>query len=205
MALAVLALGAATVRAADLQITVDDSAGQPLIDTVIYAELVGGAVAARPNSGAPVVIDQIHKAFVPRVTVVQTGTAVDFPNSDNIRHEVYSFSPAKVFTSKLYSGKQSAPVVFDKPGAVALGCNIHDHMLAWVRVVNTPYFTKSGTDGIGTITGLKPGDYRLSVWYPAADSEPKVQDIHVNAEGAHLAVQLQPPVTKVATATPAAP
>lgn len=86
-----------------------------------------------------------------------------------------------MFTSKLYSGKQTAPVVFDKPGAVALGCNIHDHMLAWMRSVDTPYFTKSGANGSGTLAGLKPGDYRFSVWYPGADSEPQVQQIHLGA------------------------
>ena len=203
MGLAVIVLGAAAAQAADLQITVNDSAGEPLADMVMYAEPIGGAAAAQPYTGAPVVIDQIHKEFVPRVTVVQTGTPIDFPNSDNIRHEVYSFSPAKVFTSKLYSGRQAAPVVFDKPGAIALGCNIHDRMLAWVRVVNTPYFAKSGANGSGTISGLKPGDYRLSVWYPAADSEPEVQQIHVNAEGAHLAVQLQPRLAKATAAAPA--
>jgi len=202
--LATLTLGPAVVHAADLQITVNDPGGQPLADMVMYAEPVGGATAPQPYSGAQVVIDQIHKEFVPRVTVVQTGTSIDFPNSDNIRHEVYSFSPAKDFTSKLYSGKPAAPVVFDKPGAVALGCNIHDHMLAWVRVVDTPYFAKSGADGVGTIAGLKPGDYRLSVWYPAADSEPEVQQIHVDAEGTHLAVQLHPPVSQAATAAAAA-
>jgi hypothetical protein len=97
-------------------------------------------------------------------------------------------------------------VEFDKPGAVALGCNIHDHMIAWVRVVDTPYFAKSGTDGSSTLTGLKPGDYRLSVWYPGPDSEPKVQQVHVGLEGAHATVQLEPPVLpRSASATTGAP
>jgi hypothetical protein len=125
--------------------------------------------------------------------VVQTGTHVDFPDSDNIRHEVYLFWPAKVFTMKLYSGRQAAPVEFNKAGVVTLGCNIHDHMLAGVKVVETPYFNKSATDGTSTLAGLEPGDYRLSVWYPGSESEPQVQQIHGGVESAtRVIVVLQP-------------
>jgi plastocyanin len=188
---------------ADLRVDVRDSTGAPLVDMVVYAEALAAAPAP-PATAAHAVIDQVHKQFVPRVTVVQTGTLVDFPNSDNIRHEVYSFSEARVFTTKLYSGRQAAPVEFDKPGTVALGCNIHDHMIAWVRVVDTPYFAKSGTDGTSTLTGLKPGDYRLSVWYPGPESEPKVKQVHVGVEGAHESVQLQAPVLPLTKSPPLA-
>jgi plastocyanin len=176
--------------AADLRIDVQDARGAPLADIVVYAEALDGAPPARASPAPHAVIDQVHRQFVPRVSVIQTGTLVDFPNSDNIRHEVYSFSAPRVFTTKLYAGKQAAPVEFDKPGAVALGCNIHDHMIAWVRVVDTPYFAKSDADGKSTLTGLKPGDYRLSVWYPGPDSDPQVRQVHVGVEGAHEAVQL---------------
>ncbi len=84
---------------------------------------------------------------MPRVTVVRTGTAVTFPNSDHIRHQVYSFSHAKIFTLKLYAGSPQHAVVFDQPGLVVLGCNIHDRMVAFVGVVDSPYFAK--TDGFG--------------------------------------------------------
>jgi plastocyanin len=182
---------------AELRVDVRDMAGAPLADMVVYAEALDGAPAP-PATAAHAVIDQINKQFVPHVSVIQKGTLVDFPNSDNIRHEVYSFSQPRVFTTKLYSGKQAAPVEFDKPGAVALGCNIHDHMIAWVRVVDTPYFGKSGADGTSTLTGLKPGDYRLSAWYPGPNSEPKVRQVHVGAEGAHETVQLEAPAASVA-------
>ena len=173
-----------------------DPAGAPLADMVVYAEALDASPV--PHATAThAVIDQVHKQFVPRVSVIQTGTFVDFPNSDNIRHEVYSFSGPRVFTTKLYSGRQAEPVEFDKPGAVALGCNIHDHMIAWVRVVDTPYFAKSGADGTSTLGGLKPGDYRLSVWYPGPNSEPKVTKVHLGAEGAHAAVQVEAPLAAI--------
>jgi plastocyanin len=190
---------------AELRVDVRDTAGAPLTDMVVYADALEAAPAP-PATAAHAVIDQVHKQFVPRVSVIRTGTLVDFPNSDNIRHEVYSFSEPRVFTTKLYAGKQAAPVEFDKPGAVALGCNIHDHMIAWVRVVDTPYFAKSAADGTSTLTGLKPGDYRLSVWYPGPESEPKVQQVHVGTEGTHVTVKLAPPVLpRTAPAIPAAP
>jgi plastocyanin len=110
-------------------------------------------------------IDQIDKQFVPLVTVIRTGTAVTFPNRDQIRHQVYSFSPAKTFTLKLYAGSPKTAVVFDKPGLVVLGCNIHDKMLAFVAVVNSPYFVKIPASGTATLN-LPPGHYGLRVWHP---------------------------------------
>ena len=191
-----------TATGAELRVDVRDPAGVPLADMVVYAEALDAAPAPHATA-AHAVIDQVNKQFVPRVSVIQTGTFVDFPNSDNIRHEVYSFSEPRVFTTKLYSGRQAEPVEFDKAGAVALGCNIHDHMIAWVRVVDTPYFGKSGADGASTLSGLKPGDYRLSVWYPGPRSEPKVSQVHVGVDGAHAAVQVEAPAP--ALAAPAAP
>jgi hypothetical protein len=90
---------------------------------------------------------------------------VTFPNSDNIRHQVYSFSKAKTFNLKLYSGTQAAPVVFDKAGLVVLGCNIHDRMVAFVGVVDTPYFAKTDASGRATID-LPPARYAMKVWHP---------------------------------------
>lgn len=181
-ALATLLLLAAVgpVFAGELDVEVRDLAGNALQDAVIFLEPTAGM---RPPAQAPkTTIDQVNKEFVPLVTVIEAGTEVSFPNSDNIRHSIYSFSPAKVFTTKLYSGKQAPPVIFDKPGLVVLGCNIHDHMIAWVVVVDTPYFSKTGADGLGAIKGLGPGDYRLSLWYPAAQFEPHVEQIHLGAE-----------------------
>jgi plastocyanin len=155
-----LALGATSAMAADLTVEVLDANGKTVPDAVLYAEPAKGSPPATP-ANAHAVIDQVNKEFVPLVTVIQAGTSVNFPNKDNIRHSIYSFSPAKTFTTKLYAGREAAPVTFDKPGLVVLGCNIHDTMVAWVFVVDTPWFTKTGADGTGTIKGLPAGEYHI--------------------------------------------
>ena len=111
------------------------------------------------------VLDQRNTQFVPRVSVVTVGTPVSFPNSDNVRHQVYSFSPAKRFELPLYSGKPAAPVVFATPGVVELGCNIHDWMLAYVVVVDTPYHAITDARGQARIQA-PAGTYTLRVWHP---------------------------------------
>jgi hypothetical protein len=168
--------------AVDLEVAVHDLSDQPLQDAVVYAEPIGRP-APTSHEVAHAQIDQVNKEFVPLVTVVRTNTEINFPNSDNFRHSIYSFSPPKTFTTKLYSGKQAPPVLFDKPGLVVLGCNIHDLMTAWVVVVDTPYFAKTSASGTGLLQGLDPGDYRLSVWYPGPQFKPSTRQVHVAPEG----------------------
>jgi plastocyanin len=86
---------------------------------------------------------QQKKQFVPEVLVVPVGSEVRFPNHDTVRHHVYSFSPAKKFELKLYTGTPANPVLFDRPGVVVLGCNIHDQMVGWILVVDTPYYAQT--------------------------------------------------------------
>lgn len=168
------------VHAGEISVDLRDLQGNPLADGVIFAEPVGGAPP--PTQSPHATIDQLNKQFVPRISVLRAGTEVVFPNSDNIRHSVYSFSPAKVFTTKLYAGKQAPPIVFDKSGVIVLGCNIHDRMLAWVVVVDTPHFVKSGADGAAVLKGLPAGDYRLNAWYPGLD-QPTTETVRVSGEG----------------------
>lgn len=134
--------------------------------------------AVPPPSHPAAVIDQVDKRFVPRVNVIRTGTAVSFPNSDNIRHQVYSFSKPHPFNLKLYAGSPRTDIVFDKPGLVVLGCNIHDSMVAFVAVVDTPYFTKTTASGAATID-LPAGRYRLRVWHPSQSAPMATKEITV--------------------------
>ncbi|MCB5207848.1 methylamine utilization protein [Methylovorus mays] len=157
-----------TTWAADLTITVTDAAGTPLPDAVVWAEPSGKATLPAPGTAA---IEQKNRQFLPLVSVVQTGTSVSFPNRDKVKHHVYSFSPAKTFELKLYSGVPSTPVVFDKAGTVVLGCNIHDQMLAFIRVVDTPYFALSDSTGKATISNVPNGSYTLAVWHYAQSNE----------------------------------
>jgi hypothetical protein len=98
--------------------------------------------------------------------VIRKNTLVYFPNSDDVRHHVYSFSPAKKFELRLYHGKTAEPVLFDQPGKVALGCNIHDSMVATIYVVDTPYFTQSDQDGLAVLERLPVGSYHLNIYHP---------------------------------------
>jgi plastocyanin len=164
LALAVMTLCASVAaNAGNVTATIIDGKGQPLPDAVVY---LVPAQPMLPAKSKHVVIDQVDKEFVPRVTVVQTGTAVDFPNHDNIRHQVYSFSPAKTFQLKLYSGRPSSPVVFDRSGLAVLGCNIHDHMIAWVLSVDTPWFARTDAQGRAQVSDMPVGKYEMLVWHP---------------------------------------
>lgn len=168
------ALGTAqAVLAAGLNVQVQDKNGKPLPNAIVFLESAEAKAAAKPLKG--IEIAQAAKQFAPLVTVVTTGTPVLFPNNDTVRHHVYSFSPAKTFDLKLYAGVPANPVVFDKSGIAVLGCNIHDNMVAWVVVVDTPYFGKTDPQGHVTLD-LPPGSYRLRTWHaslptgaPAAD------------------------------------
>jgi plastocyanin len=167
--LAILIAHAGAVSAATLSVQVNDAAGNPVQEAAVYAEPVTSPPAAAKLKEAE--IEQKGKKFMPMVTIVQTGTEVSFPNNDTVRHHVYSFSPAKQFELKLYSGKPGTPVLFDKPGTVVIGCNIHDQMVAYIQVVGTPHFGKTDQAGKVTIADLGPGKYRLKAWHrqlPAA-------------------------------------
>lgn len=154
---------AAPVMAANLQVQLHDGAGKPLADAVVFLESREAQAAVKPLQGMEVA--QVNKQFDPQVRVVTVGSAVQFPNRDTVRHHVYSFSPTKTFELKLYAGSSANPVLFDKPGIAVLGCNIHDKMVAWVVVVDTPYFGRSGADGKLALDNLPPGNYHLRVWH----------------------------------------
>ncbi|MGZ3182522.1 MAG: methylamine utilization protein [Telluria sp.] len=156
---ALLSFGA---HAATLSVTVRDAAGKPVPDAVVYAEPETPVAAHNP---APAVIEQKGLKFIPLVTVIQTGTRVNFPNNDKVRHHIYSFSPAHKFEQKLYSGTSATPQLFDKTGIVVLGCNIHDRMIAYVKVVDTPYFAKTDANGAARIELPAAGKFKLAAWH----------------------------------------
>ena len=158
-----LLAGPTLASAASLSVDVSDGSGAPLADAVIYAEPLSGQSAPKAMHGAE--IEQRKRRFNPLVTVVQVGTEISFPNNDTVKHHVYSFSQPKVFDLPLYSGKTAAPQLFDKVGTVVLGCNIHDQMIAYVEVVDTPFFAKTDVAGKARLEGLAPGKYALKAWH----------------------------------------
>lgn len=150
--------------AAQISVQVNEPGGVAVADAVVYANVISGTASARPKR--EIAVEQVNKEFVPLISVIQAGTMVNFPNRDKVRHHVYSFSPAKTFEIKLYSGIPGKPIMFDKPGEVVLGCNIHDTMIAYVLVVGTPIFGKTDKRGSAVFDGLSAGEYEFQVWYP---------------------------------------
>lgn len=171
--------------AADIDAIVKDAEGKPINDAVVLAFPVKGGVAApaaaKTGSG---MVAQVGGEFLPKVTPIMVGTTVSFPNKDTTRHHVYSFSPVKKFELPLYAGTTAAPVMFDKPGVVTLGCNIHDWMLGYIYVAETPYFGKSDAQGKAKISGLPAGDYTLRVWHPRMTSSEESTAQRVNTAAA---------------------
>ena len=149
--------------ATDLTIAVHDHAGQAVEQSIVavYPHPARALVAA-PRMH---IMDQVDKQFVPLLLAIRVGDQISFPNSDNIRHHVYSFSPARTFQLPLYRGIPSAPVSFAVAGKVVLGCNIHDRMSAHVYVLDTDLFALTAA-GQHTFSGVPPGDYELAVFHP---------------------------------------
>jgi plastocyanin len=173
MALALVSARLAPVVSASgsLEVVVKDERGKPISDAVISLTQAGGS--APPFRLAAAVMDQQNRMFVPVVLAVPVGTAVTFPNRDDIRHHVYSFSRPKPFELPLYMGLPAAPVVFDKPGVVVLGCNIHDWMVAYIYVSATPHFAKTTDDGVVRLADVAPGTYEARVWHRLMRGEPE--------------------------------
>ena len=178
--------------AAVVEITVGDGKA-PLADAVV--SLQAGAAS---SSRAVAVMDQRDSTFVPGVLVVQAGTTVSFPNSDTVQHQVYSFSPAKPFERPLYEGTPLEPVLFDRPGVVVVGCNIHDWMIGYIVVVPSPHFGK--TDAQGKVRlDVPAGRYEMQVWHSRAVGDPVHPAVEVTAGGARQDVTLvlgPPPVSR---------
>lgn len=142
------------------------------------------------SSGAQKEMSQRDRTFIPFVLTVPRGTPVSFPNLDRTRHHVYSFSEPKPFELKLYVGTPQEPVLFDKPGIVALGCNIHDYMQAFIYVSDSPYARVTNSEGQASFTGLPAGKYRLRVWHPWQTGELLETVLTLPAEDSVLQYQI---------------
>lgn len=176
--LAALAVLCARAQAADVTAQVVTPAGQPVMDAAVVLEPLSGIM---PGDRPTATIAQRDRELIPYVTIVQTGTAIEFPNYDPFKHHLYSFSPAKTFEIKLYVGKPAQPVIFDKAGEVAMGCNIHDWMEAYVLVVDSPFFARTGANGQALIAGVPPGRYRLRLWHPRQKKAPPLREVEIDA------------------------
>jgi plastocyanin len=127
---------------------------------------VNGAAAHAPVAPISAIVDQINLAFVPDLIVIPVGSTVEFPNSDSVSHQIYSFSFTKRFKLPLYHGKPYPPVHFDQAGVVTLGCNIHDRMVGYIVVTDATYFGRTDAHGVWSVSNLPRGIYHVSLWHP---------------------------------------
>ena len=174
--------------AAELTITAINAQGDAVSQAVVT--LSGATLSAQSHSGKAEV-DQINTQFVPHVLVVPVDTSISFPNSDNTRHQVYSFSAAKRFSTNLFSGREAEPVQFDQPGLVPIGCNIHDRMHAYIYVTTAPRYAITDQQGIARFSDLPAGNYRIEALHPWQLQEGAlVQSLTVTATEASVETSL---------------
>lgn len=184
--LACLLCSLAVARAAEVTVRVQDAGGAAVNDAVVSLQPLGGSPPALKSPVASV-MDQRGLRFVPFVLPVQTGTMVSFPNSDNVRHHVYSFSAAKRFELRLYAGNHASTVTFDKPGIVTLGCNIHDWMVGYIYVLDTPYFALTDAAGDAHLAHVPAGAYEVRLWHPRIEgAQPVAMEQNLTLKGASL-------------------
>ena len=158
-----MATSSAQAAGASLTATILDRSGQPLEHAVL--SLHSGA-PSHAAASTVAIMDQRQLQFAPEVIAIQTGTTVSFPNQDDVRHHVYSFSHPNAFELKLYHGEDGKTHRFQYPGVVVLGCNIHDGMIGYMRVIDTPHFATSDTNGVVTIDNAPTGKQKLQLWHP---------------------------------------
>jgi len=195
-----LGLSASNATAADLMVQVKTTAGVPVADAVVTVYPASGGDQGPIHFDWPMQMSQQNIEFHPFVLIVPVGALVSFPNFDNVRHHVYSFSPTHQFELKLYGRDQTRSVKFDKAGIVALGCNIHDKMAAFIKVVDTPYAAKTDATGAVVLHGLPPGPATLHLWRPymKAPNNEITEPITLPATGQAaeaFAIEVHPPAT----------
>lgn len=153
-------------------------------------------IKSTSHSPAPQIMDQVNTQFQPHVLMVQKGAKVSFPNSDSVKHHVYSFSKAKPFELKLYRDRKPDPLPFEKTGDVTLGCNIHDWMVGYIYVVDTPFFGKSDETGALTID-LPVGEYTLTLHSPQLQAEDKkITKVFDSSKLQNIEISLSQPLLK---------
>ncbi|MBI1408245.1 MAG: methylamine utilization protein [Caulobacter sp.] len=152
--------------AGDLVVEVRGADGAPVRDAVVTVYPASGVPRGPIKFPWPLTVAQQNIQFDPFVLVAPVGAAVSFPNRDKVQHHVYSFSAGNRFELKLFGKDESRSVTFKAVGVAAIGCNIHDQMVGFVKVVDTPFALKTGADGLATIRGLPAGAATVRVWHP---------------------------------------
>jgi plastocyanin len=185
---------AAPLAAAPFAVRVVDSSGHPVKDAVVTLYPAGPAARA-PRAAGRFVVAQKNLQFHPFLSIVPVGADVSFPNLDPTKHHVYSFSSAKRFELKLFARDQSRTVHFDRPGVVALGCNIHDQMSAFIVVTDSAWTARTNPQGIAAFADAPNAPGRVMVWHPYLRGPGGMaqQAVSASQRSASFQVRLRPP------------
>jgi hypothetical protein len=175
---------AGRATAADLTVSVRSPSGEPIPNAVVTVHGPSPGPLSQARLGWPSEMVQHDLAFDPLVLIAPVGATVSFPNQDKVRHHVYSFSATKRFELKLYGRGETRSVTFDKAGAVAVGCNIHDGMVGFIKIVDTPYAAKTGSSGDAVIRNIPAGAATVRVWHPYMRGAEATQPVSLPAAGA---------------------
>lgn len=185
-----------TAAATTFTAEISDSDGRPVQNTVVTLLPAAKGAVPSPSSRLPSEknIDQKSETFIPLVTIIPKGGHIVFANSDQTTHQVYSFSSIKQFEITLARGEKSPAMAFDNAGVAALGCNIHDHMIAYAFVAESPWTALSGADGRAVIGDVPPGNYEAQLWHPKFPPGRPAPSLRVSVSGetmrAALTIQL---------------
>ncbi|WP_291179953.1 methylamine utilization protein [Erythrobacter sp.] len=180
---------AASTGAVTVQIV--DERGVPVRDAVVELETSGWR-GGRITFPWRMAMAQRNEQFVPGTLVIARGSTVAFPNLDELRHSVYSFSKPARFQIDLYGRDQTRSHTFPVSGSVTLGCNIHDDMSGYIRVVDTPFAAKTDANGYVTLTGVPSGAATLTVSHPRLRAPGGEMSKSISARGAQkIAVRLR--------------
>jgi plastocyanin len=192
-----LAGSAGPAWAGQLLVQVSDDAGRAVADAVVTVTPLAATAPAPAPTPVTRYVDQRDETFIPYVQVVHPGDRVVFRNSDGTRHHAYSFSPAKAFEFLLRPGESSPPITLDRVGVVAVGCNIHDHMVAYL-VISSAQAQVTPSRGQVVFEHLSVGRYTITVWHPqlrpgrAPPALVRTVDAQATPQHVHFALSLLP-------------
>ena len=199
---ALLAISPAAASGTDVAVTVRTAKGAPVADVVLVLE-AAGAVTPHHREKQTARMEQRERHFKPELLVVETGTLVDFPNNDSVSHQVYSFSTPRRFQLSLYRGSAHPPIAFNTAGLVVLGCNIHDEMVGYILVTDSPYHGQTDAHGTARIAGVPAGAYLIRAWAPRIADPPASLERRIEVgDGAEVAVNFSLSKPLLAAPTP---
>jgi plastocyanin len=162
-----------------VKIALKDMRDSPVAGAVVMLEPSDGRSLPSRLAKRDIAVDQIDREFVPKITIASLGARLTFPNRDVVQHSVYSFSKAKTFEIPIYAGDSPQVFTLDKAGVITLGCNIHDWMVGYVVVVDTPIAELSKADGLISLVDVPRGKYSMRVWHPQNKTGDYVQSIDI--------------------------